>query len=80
MGHLTIIKKGLAAASVVFGLCLAPTVQGHPGGLDKNGCHVDSKTGKRHCHKKKEFDPAIPRHPGDEGVLFGPLVLKLVTS
>jgi len=23
----------------------------HPGGLDKNGCHHDSKTGEYHCHQ-----------------------------
>lgn len=22
----------------------------HSGRTDKNGCHVDRKTGKRHCH------------------------------
>ena len=74
MRHLTITKHGLAVAGVVLGLSFAPLAQGHPGGLDKNGCHVDSKTGKQHCHKKKEFDPAKRPHPGDEGVLFGPLV------
>lgn len=23
------------------------------GGLDKDGCHTDKKTGKYHCHKQK---------------------------
>ena len=23
------------------------------GGVDKDGCHVDKKTGKHHCHDKK---------------------------
>lgn len=22
----------------------------HSGGTDKNGCHVDSRSGTRHCH------------------------------
>ncbi len=74
LSHLTIIQRGLAVAAFAIGLCFAPSAHGHPGGLDKNGCHVDSKSGKRHCHKKKEFDPTKRAHPGDEGVLFGPLV------
>lgn len=48
--------------------------RGHPGGLDKNGCHVESKSGKRHCHKQKAFDPTKPVRAGDEGAFFGPLV------
>jgi micrococcal nuclease len=72
--HLTIIKNGVALASAILSLCFAPAVQGHPGGLDKDRCHVESKSGKRHCHKNKEFDPAKPVHAGEEGALFGPLV------
>ena len=26
------------------------TVNEHSGRTDKNGCHVDKKTGKKHCH------------------------------
>ena len=26
------------------------TVFAHGGGLDKNGCHKETKTGTRHCH------------------------------
>lgn len=26
------------------------TAQAHGGGLDKNGCHHDRKTGTYHCH------------------------------
>jgi endonuclease YncB( thermonuclease family) len=74
LSHLTIIKNSLALISIVFGLSFAEVVQGHPGGQDKNGCHVDSKTGKRHCHKKKEFDPTKPAHAGDEGAFYGPSV------
>jgi micrococcal nuclease len=44
----------------------------HPGGKDKDGCHVNSRTGERHCHaKKREFDPNTPAHQDDEGVLHG---------
>ena len=34
----------------LFGL--APLlVQAHGGGLDKNGCHTNRKTGEYHCHR-----------------------------
>jgi hypothetical protein len=37
----------LCAATVVVCLFLSlPTAFSHPGGLDKNGCHVDRKTGE----------------------------------
>ena len=29
---------------------------GHGGGLDKQGCHADRKTGKRHCHRGPEAE------------------------
>lgn len=29
---------------------------------------------KNSTHKKSHFDPSTPSHPGDDGVLFGPLV------
>lgn len=28
----------------------------HPGGTNADGCHVDKKTGKQHCHKPKNKD------------------------
>jgi len=32
-------------------LAFAPTaVMAHSGGTDRQGCHVDHKTGIRHCH------------------------------
>jgi outer membrane biosynthesis protein TonB len=38
--------SALLALLAMPGLALA-----HPGGLDKNGCHNDKKTGDYHCHK-----------------------------
>src|SRR5205814_1452780 len=32
------------------------------------------KLPKNSSHQKSQFDPTKPAHPGDEGVLFGPLV------
>lgn len=30
---------------------LSAPAQAHGGGVDKYGCHVDSRTGQRHCHR-----------------------------
>lgn len=46
----------------------------HPGGVDADGCHVESRTQQRHCHAPKSIDTAKVPRPGDEGVLFGPLL------
>ena len=36
-------------ALVFFGV-VSVTAVAHSGGTDAYGCHVDSKTGIRHCH------------------------------
>jgi hypothetical protein len=36
-------------ALAVFAL-LSTTAIAHSGGTDAQGCHVDSRTGVRHCH------------------------------
>jgi len=38
--------------SILF-ILVGGCAQAHPGGTDANGCHVDKKTGKQHCHKPK---------------------------
>ena len=62
---------------VTLAMCLIapPPAPSHSGGMDKNGCHVNSRTRERHCHNtnKKDFDPDKPARPGDERVLYGPL-------
>ena len=42
------LKASLATALVIFGL--TTMVFPHSGGLDKNGCHHNRKTGGYHCH------------------------------
>ena len=37
------ILAGILIASSSFAIA-------HSGGTDKQGCHVDSRTGIRHCH------------------------------
>ncbi|TAW32060.1 YHYH domain-containing protein [Rhizobium leguminosarum] len=39
----------IALAATVFGLS-AISALAHGGGLDKNGCHTNHKTGDYHCH------------------------------
>ncbi|MGO7438909.1 YHYH domain-containing protein [Rhizobium ruizarguesonis] len=39
----------IALAATVFALSAASAF-GHGGGLDKNGCHTNHKTGDYHCH------------------------------
>jgi hypothetical protein len=48
--------KIIAAAFLAFAF-MAPAqaqpeagVVAHSGGTDQNGCHIDHKTGIRHCH------------------------------
>ena len=50
------MKKSLlsfvaTAAFATIALIISTPASAHPGGLDKNGCHHDSKTGDYHCHQ-----------------------------
>ncbi|MGB0911331.1 MAG: YHYH domain-containing protein, partial [Nitrospirales bacterium] len=38
----------------VFLFFLPTNAISHPGGLNADGCHVKKKTGKKHCHDKKD--------------------------
>lgn len=41
----------IAAVLTAFGASIvAPVALAHSGGTDKNGCHMNHKTGIRHCH------------------------------
>ena len=46
--------RKLVFTSLIAAIALSAGNPAHPhgGGLDSNGCHTDSKTGKRHCHRK----------------------------
>ncbi len=53
----------------------------HPGGIDKNGCHLDRQAGERHCHPERLVAKSLstcelkaPPSVGDEGVFSGPFV------
>jgi endonuclease YncB( thermonuclease family) len=68
------IIRAINLAALALALTFSPVLHAHPGGKDKDGCHVDSSTSERHCHKQETFDPSKPAHAGDEGALFGSLV------
>jgi hypothetical protein len=42
--------KLITAWCMAFVVAVPVTVAAHSGGTDKNGCHVNRKTGDRHCH------------------------------
>lgn len=48
-----IIKIGIIMKKVILMIlitCFATIAYSHGGRTDKNGCHKETKTGKRHCH------------------------------
>jgi endonuclease YncB( thermonuclease family) len=68
--------------SMVLALALlgSESVPAHPGSVDAQGCHRESKSQQRHCHPERVRkarpvygDSHLPR-AGDEGVFLGPLV------
>lgn len=66
--------------AIVFGLVilLSATAQAHGGGLDKYGCHVDSRTGQRHCHR--DTGSAAPSTEKSQGLSTGQIVLVAGTA
>lgn len=45
------------------GALTAITLSAHSGGLDKDGCHTDRKTGRYHCHSKQPSPKPLPSEP-----------------
>jgi endonuclease YncB( thermonuclease family) len=73
---------------VIVGLlicCAYGHALAHPGGVDEDGCHRDSRDHTHHCHPerakhvktKTAYDQEHLPKPGDEGVFYGPLI-KLI--
>ena len=64
----------------VVGLLFNANAFAHAGSVDKNGCHFQKSTGKRHCHgnpaTEKRLAACIKKAPapGDEDVLYGRVV------
>lgn len=47
--HLS-VGLGPLACALLAGFGIASAALAHGGGLDKNGCHTNKKTGEYHCH------------------------------
>jgi hypothetical protein len=47
------MRKVIGLAAVLVACLLVPvgSARGHGGGLAADGCHMDRKTGTRHCHR-----------------------------
>jgi endonuclease YncB( thermonuclease family) len=69
--------RTLALAALLSLVCHGDAL-GHPGRVDRNGCHQHAGADRKHCHAERsqasapKFDP--PPKPGDEGVFHGPLL------
>jgi len=75
MSWLTTRHNAARSLVAAFGLLFAADALAHGGGLDADGCHVDSKTRERHCHRQSPPGHATaPPRAGDDGVLYGQAV------
>jgi endonuclease YncB( thermonuclease family) len=76
----TLLKQLVLSTLFVVGLLFSANVFAHAGQVDKNGCHFQKSTGKRHCHgkpvsEKRALDCSQKAPvPGDEDVLYGRVV------
>jgi hypothetical protein len=57
MNRVKPVSVTLAIALIII---ISSVAMGHSGGLDKNGCHTNRKTGDYHCHGA----PAMTPSPG----------------
>ena len=86
----TMVLRGIRAtlrSRIFLAMVLSVSVTGaiaHPGGLDKNGCHTERKTGTRHCHREQSDSERLltcelesPPKAGDLGVFYG-TVLRII--
>lgn len=44
------IQRILVALLIAIVGAISTSAIAHPGRTDTNGCHVEKKTGQRHCH------------------------------
>lgn len=47
------------AAAVLLMFLIARPAWAHGGGLDENRCHVETRTGKRHCHPDNDTTKSV---------------------
>lgn len=56
MNRVKYVSVTLALALFII---IPSVAMGHSGGLDKNGCHTNRKTGDYHCHGAPAMTPVI---------------------
>ena len=66
------VTRSLALAIALTGLAVSPALA-HGGGFDSQGCHTNSKTGERHCHRSG----GSPSKPSS-GLVSAPVTLVSV--
>lgn len=67
----TTLRRALLAG-LLAGVA-ATAAQAHPGGLDKQGCHTNRKTGEYHCHRgAPPAASAAPRPSATQPLPFAP--------
>jgi hypothetical protein len=60
-------------------LVTTPSIQAHSGGLDRNGCHRNRRTGEYHCHRAPAVSPR-PTTPAALSHSAGSAVVWVNTS
>jgi hypothetical protein len=58
----------LGITASILSVCAVPSVHGHPGGLNAEGCHNNRKTGDYHCHRATQRTMA-PQSVSSSGVV-----------
>jgi hypothetical protein len=54
-------SRAVATAALLAAAFGGAPVAGHGGGLDRNGCHNNRRTGDYHCHRNGPGIPVTPR-------------------
>lgn len=66
-------RQWMPATLVVLAVLWPAHATAHPGGLDKQGCHTNRKTGDYHCHRGA---PAPMRSAPAPGNSFSPAPVR----
>jgi len=51
-----VLVQGFASSVLLLTLSIG-TARAHSGGLDGNGCHYDTTSGRYHCHQEVKPNP-----------------------
>ena len=67
------IKIFMGAAIAALFLFVVTTAEAHSGRTNAQGCHMDKKAGKRHCHGKKPSQSTYKPQPSySNGTVYYP--------